>query len=373
MTVLERIAELLASRGLALRKAGPRGEGRLVLEVGDADGAVCAGQWYADPGRGRHAADAIRAVHGAEHVEVLDDGRVVLQRHGADLLLRGLRERVAAEGAVLVAHRPERRAVVRGADGSYTKVVRPGRTGAVELPLRALGAAGVRVPGVLEVDDRAGVVRTGLLPGRTFHELVVGSGDDDRLGGAAWRVGVAVRELHRLQVDLPVPEHGPEAELAATRSWLVAAAQHGLLAPHRWEGPLEEAAGLLARPARPRPVLLHRDLHDKQLLLAPGLPPGLLDLDLAARGDPALDLANLLVHLDLRRLQGRCTRARAEACAAAVLEGYAPDPATVDRLAGYAATARLRLAGVYAFRGAPGHVVDTLLRPEAQASPAVCR
>jgi aminoglycoside phosphotransferase (APT) family kinase protein len=50
---------------------------------------------------------------------------------------------------------------------------------------------------------------------------------------------------------------------------------------------------------------LHRDLHDKQLILdETGV--GLIDFDLAALGDPSLDLANLVVHLQGREAQGRC-------------------------------------------------------------------
>jgi streptomycin 6-kinase len=372
VTVLDRIAALISTRDLELRKAAPRGDDRLVLELRDRTDLVSAGQWYAEPARGRHAAAAIRAEHGTDRVDVLDAGQVIVQRGGADVRLRGLRRQVAAPGSVLVAHRPERRGVVRTADGSYTKLVRPGRTAAVASPLRALAAAGLRVPEVVEADDRAGVVRTALLPGRTLHELVVGNGDDADVRTAAWQVGTVVRHLHALEVDLELPAHGPVSELTATRAWLTAAAQHGLLAQRRWEAPLDTAARLLSGP-RTASVLLHRDLHDKQLLIAPGEEPGLLDLDLASRGEPALDLANLLVHLELRRLQGRCTPDRVEACTAAVLEAYRPDPTTLARLPGYAATARLRLAAVYAFRGAPADVVDTLLRPVVEASPAFSR
>jgi aminoglycoside phosphotransferase (APT) family kinase protein len=91
-------------------------------------------------------------------------------------------------------------------------------------------------------------------------------------------------------------------------------------------------------------------------------PIGLLDLDLAACGDPALDLANLLVHFELRALQEHCSDARARACAVALLEGYSPDPPLLGRLAAYAAATRLRLAGLYCFRPAPPGLVDELVR-----------
>ena len=50
--------------------------------------------------------------------------------------------------------------------------------------------------------------------------------------------------------------------------------------------------------------LSHRDLHDKQLMYsADSDTPGLLDFDTAALAEPAWDVANLAVHLELRRDQ----------------------------------------------------------------------
>ena len=67
-----------------------------------------------------------------------------------------------------------------------------------------------------------------------------------------------------------------------------------------------------------------------------------------AIGDPALDLANLLAHLDLRERQGLIDDAAP--LRRAVLHGYGPGSALVKRLPGYEALARQRLAAVYAFR-----------------------
>ncbi|MGH3386204.1 MAG: hypothetical protein ACRDO1_16625, partial [Nocardioidaceae bacterium] len=76
----------------------------------------------------------------------------------------------------------------------------------------------------------------------------------------------------------------------------------------------------------------------------------LLDFDLAAAGEAALDLANLLVHLELRSVQGRCSVERANRCAVGVVEGYGPSKALLSRLPAYLLTTRIRLAAVYAFR-----------------------
>jgi hypothetical protein len=72
---------------------------------------------------------------------------------------------------------------------------------------------------------------------------------------------------------------------------------------------LPALGGLAGAPAAP----LHRDLHDGQVLIAADGGIGVLDFDTLAAGDPALDLANLLVHFELRSAQGACTPSRAAA------------------------------------------------------------
>ena len=115
--------------------------------------------------------------------------------------------------------------------------------------------------------------------------------------------------------------------------------------------------------------VLHRDLHDKQLLLPePGSGQtriGLIDVDTLAVGERALDIANLLAHLDLRRRQGLLAPARAARAADAFREtacrrrdsgqgtrsrrGDAVSRVE-DRVRVHLDAARLRLAGVYAGR-----------------------
>jgi aminoglycoside phosphotransferase (APT) family kinase protein len=160
--------------------------------------------------------------------------------------------------------------------------------------------------------------------------------------------------------------HTPDAELVAARRWLDPAAVFADLPADRWYPTYERAALLLSSPPGPT-VLVHRDLHDKQLVVAPDGAIGMLDLDLATAGEAALDLANLLVHLRWRTLQGVCSRARSELCREALLDGYAPDPRVRDRLTAYAAATWLRLAGVYALRAAPAELVASLLDEAAAA------
>lgn len=99
------------------------------------------------------------------------------------------------------------------------------------------------------------------------------------------------------------------------------------------------------------PGVLHRDLHEKQLLVDTHTGSiGLLDFDTAAIGDPALDLANLGVHLDLHRAQGVLSPQLHALATTTVAEVARDLDATPERLLAYRAATRARLVCVYAFR-----------------------
>jgi len=373
---LHRVVAAVAAEGLTLVKAIPRSATHLGVELRRPDGGLLAGQWFADRGEALAVhAQTVRAAPAAG-VQLLPGG-VLLQPGGADRRLPGLGPVAAAHGASLVAHRPERRAVVRvspprdhragpgprpQAETTYVKLVRPRRLDRTVIGAR-LTVAGVVTPTLRAVDEELGAVTFTELPGRTLFDLL---GDprttDAHLVTVSSAVGDALRRLHRTTVAAPLPRHDAATELDVARRWVHLAAEHQLLGRraadlhHR----LDQAADELAA-ARTEHALLHRDLHDKQLLLA-GTDVGLLDFDLAALGDPALDLANLLTHLQLRTLQGRCSGERARACATAVLEGYGHRSGDWQRrLAAYRTTARVRLVCVYAFRPAHAAAAAELL------------
>ncbi|MCE7989995.1 MAG: hypothetical protein DYG89_53290 [Caldilinea sp. CFX5] len=111
---------------------------------------------------------------------------------------------------------------------------------------------------------------------------------------------------------------------------------------------IERVATALTTASSP-PVLLHRDFYDKQVFVTADGEVGLLDFDTLAVGEAALDLANGLVHFELRAWQKRCTWAQA-ADAAALLAHYQPSHQVEQRLAAYVDATRLRLACVYACR-----------------------
>ncbi|GAA1437291.1 hypothetical protein GCM10009616_38850 [Microlunatus lacustris] len=325
----------LAEAGLTLVRAWPRSPEHLLLDVGS-DGRRVAGQWCADP------ADAVRTARRTPGARSC--GRVVLQPDGADRRLPGLAALVAEPGSRLVGHRPGRRAVVEVADGGgrhFVKVVPPPKQPALLAAARRAAALPLRTPVVRSADGAIGTVATEALTGTPLTDWLGGADAD----AALTAVGTALSRLHALTPPAGLAEHDAAAERAVTARWAGFADAFGL-----HHGPEDEPAA----PPRPlRRVLVHRDVHDGQLLLAPGPDgpePGVLDFDLMALGDPALDLANLVAHLELRARQG--VLADPAAATAVLLAAYRPDAAVRAALPCYLALARHRLRCVYGFRSA---------------------
>ncbi|WP_245192492.1 phosphotransferase [Arthrobacter pigmenti] len=328
------VPEHLADRHgteLDVQRAWPRDGGRLIFEA-------------VDTGNGRIRAGTIDAA-----------GFARIAPFGEDPVLRGLTP-AAMEGDLLV-HRYKRRAVVRS-DSLYTKFVAPGKAAAVASAHRSvavkLADSGLTVPRVVTAGESS--VAVSAVPGVSLHDLGQRSSlDAADLWVRAWQLW----SLRWPRFATPpgqdggsMPTHNARAEAQTVSRWVDQAVSFDALGL-----PADRLRRVQARVARaladdPSPaVLAHRDLHDKQLLFdARTSSIGVIDCDTLALAEPALDLANLMVHLDFRVAQGLMT-----AAASAIGKHYILDAAggmgvPMGRLRAYASATALRLACIYAFR-----------------------
>lgn len=347
----------LAAGELRLRKAWPRGHTALLLEYGDENGVSVAGQWLGDvePGKLRRLA---RDTASRGPALALPERGVVLQAQGADRRLAPLASLAGRPSARLLSHRPERRGVVRVAENGgahYVKVVRSGRTAALVRGARTVAAGGIGTPRLVAADLAAGTTVWEELRGPTLHALL---GAEATV--AAERVGYSLRKLHDSRAPHDLPVHDRDAERRVLERWVAATAYFLPARAIVARSALAAVAAALDRPSTPL-VPVHRDLHERQIVVGVDGAVSLLDTDTVSIGERALDLANLLVHLELRALQGHTTAAAAHETASSILDGYSPGREASERLCAYAAATRLRLACVYAFRPTGHDCADRLL------------
>lgn len=271
----------------------------------------------------------------------------------------------ASSGNVIV-HRAHRRAVVHAGE-QYIKVLRRGR--AVPVAERhtvasALAGEFFDTPQLL----RAGtdVVAFSSLVGRSFYEL----GQDQRTlsdadfaaiwhGWArAWTGAVAASRSSAFRNVLDgLPLHPPETQADQVRRWAGLWLTHSegitdaAAARAELRAQLDDALGSLLSSQPDPPVWAHGDLHDKQLLGTAGTStPGLLDFDETCQAEPAMDLANLDVHLELRRLQRLLSAQRYRIAHGEILATAHRLQVSPERFAAHAACTRIRLVCMYTFR-----------------------
>lgn len=335
-------------------RAWPRTRHRALLELATPTGRR-GGQWFADP------AELAAAVSGTPGAEVVED--VLIHAEGVDAQLPALAGRLAA-GDRIVVHRPGRRAVLRAdsPDAPFTKVTRKRRAssavGRHEVVRTVVGAA-AHLPRIL----RSGPdwFTLSAVPGRTLLEAGRDGGIPARVLAGGWHgLGVALARMHAARPsDHPSlrATHAAAAERDTTCDWVDPVSAWGLLPGIGTGAAGQDAVAELLGPLTSQPPgpigLLHRDLHDQQVLFEADAPErriGLLDLDTVAWGEAALDLANILAHLDLRVRQDLLTPTRAAVAEEAFLTALAPAKATLSRVSAYRRAARLRLAAVYALR-----------------------
>ena len=363
-----------------LRRAWPRREGHLLLEYADASGRTVAGQWLADRTRLDRVCDETQRLGGGSACIVPAQGcDVLLQADGADRRLPGIdRVRALMDPSVVLVHRPERRAVLRSrfqGKTVYAKVTRPGPSTVAAIDAGRLAASSVfqgsvSCPQLIRAEPEHGVAIWSAVPGVSLHDRLASDAppNTDGIERIALAVGAALKQLHAAPAMPMQRVHGPSDEAAILTRW------HDHL---RWVCPdkarriellIESARHRLARlPRQCAPI--HRDLHDKQILIDADGGLGMIDFDTLALGDPALDLGNLIAHAQLRVVQGVWPSMIAEHFVAALLDAVRPDAAARARLEVWIEAASLRLACVYAFRPRWSRLVFDALTSTSRAEP----
>ncbi len=256
----------------------------------------------------------------------------------------------------LAAYRIGKRAIVQYHD-HYRKVLRPGAGERIVANHELLAAAGVEVAVARARLVDAGLVEQSVVAGRTLNELL-GVVPDGQRHDMLDRVAAALVELHAIRPPKDLPDGIPDR-------------------PERWIGIVERcepAAGREYRQAAKglpplhavRAATIHRDLHDKNLLVESGPQPqvGVIDLDGLSAGAPEDDLGNLAVHLRFRGMQQpELERVGAEAAdhLVAVYRRLSGGSLDVERLAAVERHTWFRLACLYRFRRSGRQLVPRLL------------
>ena len=168
------------------------------------------------------------------------------------------------------------------------------------------------------------------------QESVSGAVPSEREPGRFEQIGAALSRLHASSVVLGPPTSVADHLRDLVRPHPAALAHAFPMLSAQINELLELLLALPACGAAP----IHRDLHPRQLLLTRSR-VWLLDWDLAAQGDPALDVGNLCAYL-----RARWAPTSAESAVAAFLAGYTPTagPGVMDRVGWFEAFASLRLA-----------------------------
>jgi len=351
----------MVGSSLELRRAWPRSGGHLLLEYADAQSRTVAGQWRADVQDLDRSLDRTMAACPDSACLIVPPagveggkggvGGVMLQPGGADRVLGALHRLASDRHSTLIVHRPERRGVVRTRSSGtvvYAKVVRSERLGGVCQRARSVEGRrdlGFQTPRVLHVDQSAGSITFEELGGPSLHESLGAS----LASRVMPDVGRALRRLHGAPMDDGSAVHDAAAEVALLERSVRLIDELGWSGASEARARCESACDRLAAGAIGH-APLHRDFYDKQVIIHPAGGLGLLDFDTMAVGEPALDVANMLAHLELRHLQGLLDRSSLAAAVEGFVAGYAPGADLLERLGAYLDSTRVRLACVYALR-----------------------
>ena len=195
------------------------------------------------------------------------------------------------------------------------------RTPALHDVLRAAGLDGeaphgVGVPSSRGVIDNMHLWLQDAVPGRMVTDFLLPGGDTT----SSARAGTALALLHRTSV--PTDRFWTFAQEIEVLDRALDAAQKSLPGEARRIAAIAEKARLMISSLEPGPVTgLHRDYYPDQVLVD-GERVWLLDLDLYALGDPAIDLGNYVAHIAELALRQYGDAAALDEHVAAFLQAY---------------------------------------------------
>jgi aminoglycoside phosphotransferase len=220
-----------------------------------------------------------------------------------------------------------------------------------QLPRRFSGRPSAPAPAAAQLRD---VLTTQAVAGRPLHDLLAGSG----AVAAVRAAGAALRDLHAqpLPSDAPREGYGPPQEITALTDAMERVIRY---APGMYAGLGERARRVLEHLAElrtPKRRLVHGDLDDTRVRLADDDDTALIDVGGPLAGDPVIDLANLIAHIE------ETAGETASVLRDALLESYEAPARWKHRLEIYEESARLRLACARAVASDAG-VVAALALP----------
>lgn len=369
----EKLAWPSSSPTISLRRAWPRSADHLTMEYHTADDQLVAGHWMRSRTALTTFAAASRNAVPNGHATIVETpaGPILLQSHGTDRALPALHRFLASRPSKLISIRPERRAVVQADVQGQPAFVKFFRSARHTREAIALGAALVDAPvtfarpSLIQANLDEHWAAWSVVPGRSWTSVLnrhASPAIEDRTiteesPDVSFRVGEALRSFHNAPPPPGLRVHTLADERQVLERWLTQSAAFGI-DTRDLASRAEEAVRVLEA-ATWTPTLIHRDFHDRQVLIADDSTIGLIDFDTLALGDPALDLANALAHIEQDK-PSVPSDARSTAPAIDLfLRGYA-DINAHERVEAWRVLSRLRTRCIHAFRPAADNRAEPL-------------
>lgn len=216
-------------------------------------------------------------------------------------------------------------------------------------------------PEITSWDPEAKVLLTPFCDGTSLNQSWL-SGDGELVDGE--KVASVLDWLASTPIPEEFPQHQAEDEIRILLERLPVFERTLQNPPERARDLCERVVESLRDSSKEGTVLVHRDFHDKQLIID-GDGGTLIDLDLAAAGPPALDPGNIIAHLRLRSLKG--AKLPWHEIALEISRGLSTDRVDRGELRIWTAATLMRLSLIYARRRREPGLIDALLDSTEEA------